>query len=67
MTLPPVPYGAQGGFALNLWLKLAPGALEGGGNYSYVLAHSGAEEAELGVGPNHVSACCLLAGSMQPA
>ena len=63
MTLPPVPYGATGGFALSLWIKLAPGALEAGGNYSYVLAHSRGEEQEFGVGPNHVSAAgmtCIL-------
>jgi hypothetical protein len=56
VTLPAVPYGATGGFALNIWIKLAPGALEGGGNYSYVLAHSGDGDEEFGVGPNHVSA-----------
>jgi hypothetical protein len=54
-TLDPVPYAASGPFAVNIWARLAQGALQGGGNYSYVFAHSGGAAVPFGAGPNHVS------------
>jgi hypothetical protein len=53
-TLDPPPYAASGHWAVNVWAKLAPGALAQGKKWSYVLGQAGAGGWTKGEGPNKV-------------
>jgi len=54
VSLPPVPYAAGGGWAVNLWIKKAAAAnASAGDDYEYFFSHAPPER-EAGMGPNQV-------------